>query len=719
MNRLFTGCLLLVCSVNSYAQHQRKAIDSLIQIFPLVMERERQESIFDKLDHEVTLLEKEEAFEWAFKIRKLAEESKAPYAYFFASKNLAKLSDRFQDQDNTLRYMLTGISYTIKNEDPIVASHVYFYSAEYFRYLNMLPLALEHCLMAAEAFTELKNYTFASRSHSLACHLYHSVRNYHQSVEEGLAALEEIRKVPYEELKFSDRFTLMSTHNTIGLSSYKIKNFEQSLSQYKEAERMAKELENEFWVALVNGNRASVYIELKQYDKALAGLELDFKTSRKHKEYGSAARASVLMASVYIELNKMKEANLYFDSVSYLISDPHAFRFSTYWMVQSKLRQAKGDLVGALESHEIHLRMIDSINYQKEALNLASVKTSHELQKKQKEIEMFAAKEQQHQDQIKMQGIVILSSAIILILLLVFIGIYIRHVNRLKINNTIIKQQRDEIESKNEELEMQSKNLKEINDLMLALNNQLELKVSERTHELEKTMEELDTFLYRSSHDMRRPLSTLLGLENIAKIEVKEESGLKLFHMVAETALQMDRMLLKMQMAHELDQMEDKTELVTLSFLIKDLIKRAQQLGTNTAIVYDGPQHMEIFSNARLLHIIFYNLFENAINFRKVDGHEPPFIKVHVKQTQEWVVVTLEDNGIGIDTDYLNKIFDQYFKGTQVSKGNGLGLYLVKKAVNKLHGKLEVKSILNAGTTFSVSLPKIRSIHNDQPTFPV
>lgn len=706
MSRLLTGCLLLILSVNSYAQHSIKPIDSLVQIFPFVTERERQEGIFDKMIQELSLLEKKQAFEWANKIKTLAEKSKAPYAYFFASMNLAKLSHLFQDQDNTLRFMLTGIAYSVKNEDRIVTSYIYYYAAEYFRYLNMLPLALEHCLIAADAFTELSNFTYASRSHSLACHLYHGVRNYNQSVDEGLASIEEIKKVPYNELTFIDKFTLMSTNNTIGLSAYKLKNFEQSLLHYDEAEKLAKEIKNEFWVALVNGNRASVYIELKEFDKALAGLKLDFSTSRKQKEYESAARACVLMASVYVELNKMKEANTYFDSVLYLINDPHAFRFPTYWMVQSKLRRAKGDLLGALESQEIHLRMIDSINYQKEALNLASVKTAYELQKKQVEIERFAAKEQQHQDQIKLQSIIILSSVIILILLLALIFIYVRYVNRLKSNNSIIKQQRDEIESKNEELQVQSKNLKEINDLMVTLNNQLEIKVSERTHELEKTMEELDTFLYRSSHDMRRPLSTLLGLENIAKIEVKEENGLKLFHMVAETALQMDRMLLKMQMAHELDQMEDKTELVTLSYLIRDLIKRAQQLGTNTNIIYEGPHHLELFSNSRLLHIIFYNLFENAINFRKADSNVLAFIKVKVNQTGEWIVVTLEDNGIGIDPDYLNKIFDQYFKGTQISKGNGLGLYLVKKAVNKLNGKIEVKSILNTGTIFSVSLPK-------------
>jgi signal transduction histidine kinase len=706
MPRLFTVCVLVLFSFSGYAQRQGTVIDSLMQSFPQIVEREKQEIIFDQLNDELALLEKQEAFSFALKIRTLAEESKAPYSYFFASMNLAKLSNRFQDQDNALRYMLTGIAYTLNNEEPIVISYVHHYAAEYFKFVNMLPLALEHCLKAAEAFTELKNFTFASRSHSLACHLYHTVKNYSQSVEEGLASLAEIEKVSSDSLSYIDKFTLMSTNNTIGLSSYKLKNFDQSLFHYAEAERLARALKNEFWIALIHGNRASVYIELKEFDKALEGLRLDLKTSKKYKEFESAARASVLISSIYIQLNNLKTANLYFDSVKYLIDDPHAFRFSTYWLVQSKLRQAKGDLLGALESYDIHLRMIDSINYQKEALNLASVKTTYELQKKQRAIELLAAKEQQQQDQIRTQRVIIFSSVIILVLLIALIIIYIRYVQRLKVNNAIIKQQRDEIESKNEELEVQSKNLKEINDLMLSLNNQLELKVSERTHELEKTMEELDTFLYRSSHDMRRPLSTLLGLENIAKIEVKEESGLKLFHMVAETALQMDRMLLKMQMAHELDQMEDNTELVTLSYVIKDLVKRTQQLGTNTDIIYEGPRHIELFSNTRLLHIVFYNLFENAINFRRADYHEASYIKVSISETTNWVVVTIEDNGIGIDAEYLGKIFDQYFKGTQLSKGNGLGLYLVKKAVAKLRGKIKVKSVLGEGTIFTVYLPK-------------
>lgn len=709
MSRLLIGCLSFLLTVYGYAQdkeYRGNSLDSLIQVFPTVGIREKQEIIFEKLYLELTVLDKEAAFKQALEIRTLAEKSKTPYAYFFASMNLAKLASKYQDQDNALLYILRGVSFTANRGDENNTAHVYFYSAEFFRILNMLPLALEYSLKAADLFSSNENYTYASRCHSLACLLYHSVRNYNQSIEEGLSALDDLKNVPNKELEYTDRFMLMSTHNTIGLSAYKTNNFELALDHYSETEKLAHDLKNEFWVALVNGNRASVYIALKQYEKALAGLQLDLKASKKYKEFYSAARASVLISSIYIELNDMKLANLYFDSATYLIDDPYSFRSPAYWMVQSRLRKAKGDLLGALNSQEMHLKMIDSINNQKEALNLESVKTSFELQKKQKEIETLAAKEQQQQDQIKTQRIIILSSVIISVLLLALIFIYIRSVNRLKSTNNIIKQQRDEIESKNEELELQSKNLKEINDLMLSLNSQLELKVSERTHELEKTMEELDTFLYRSSHDMRRPLSTLLGIENIAKIEVKEESSLKLFHMVAETALQMDRMLLKMQMAHELDQTVDKLESVVLSTILKDLVKRIQQLGTNTQVVYEGIENIEIVSNARLLYIIFYNLFENAINFRKTDGSVHSIINVQVKEKDDYIVIKIEDNGLGIEPEFVSKIFDQYFKGSQVSKGNGLGLYLVKKSVNKLKGKIKVKSTLGEGTTFTVSIVK-------------
>jgi signal transduction histidine kinase len=74
-------------------------------------------------------------------------------------------------------------------------------------------------------------------------------------------------------------------------------------------------------------------------------------------------------------------------------------------------------------------------------------------------------------------------------------------------------------------------------------------------------------------------------------------------------------------------------------------------------------------------------------------------------ESSNFVVIDLEDNGQGIRKEYHEQIFDMYFRASERSKGNGLGLYIVKKAVEKLDGSITVSSIAGAGTTFTVMLP--------------
>ena len=104
-----------------------------------------------------------------------------------------------------------------------------------------------------------------------------------------------------------------------------------------------------------------------------------------------------------------------------------------------------------------------------------------------------------------------------------------------------------ELAEKSEELAAQSEELKKSNQIISNLNENLERKVKERTQSLEQAYKELDTFFYRSSHDFRRPLTTFMGLAEVAKITVKDSFALDLFDKVKETAVNLDRMLIKLQ----------------------------------------------------------------------------------------------------------------------------------------------------------------------------
>jgi signal transduction histidine kinase len=103
-----------------------------------------------------------------------------------------------------------------------------------------------------------------------------------------------------------------------------------------------------------------------------------------------------------------------------------------------------------------------------------------------------------------------------------------------------------------------------------------------------------------------------------------------------------------------------------------------------------------------MIRIIVENLVENAIHFC---GVKDQFIKLRVLKQNAQLKLIVEDNGQGIDAEYHGRIFEMYFRANQNSKGNGLGLYIVKKAIEKLGGSISFESQLGMGTTFIILLP--------------
>jgi signal transduction histidine kinase len=67
--------------------------------------------------------------------------------------------------------------------------------------------------------------------------------------------------------------------------------------------------------------------------------------------------------------------------------------------------------------------------------------------------------------------------------------------------------------------------------------------------------------------------------------------------------------------------------------------------------------------------------------------------------------VNIEDNGIGIDKEHINKIFDMFYRATKFSSGSGMGMYIVKETIDKLHGFINVESVIEKGTKFNFSIP--------------
>jgi signal transduction histidine kinase len=131
-------------------------------------------------------------------------------------------------------------------------------------------------------------------------------------------------------------------------------------------------------------------------------------------------------------------------------------------------------------------------------------------------------------------------------------------------------------------------------------------------------------------------------------------------------------------------------------------LKNADKLNICVQLQEEIPFH----SDALRLTILFKNFISNAIKFLNPQAGQS-YLSITVQTTAGCTRIILADNGIGIDQEYIKKIYDMFFRATESSDGSGLGLYIVKQNIETLQGNIEVESQLNKGTTFTITLPNL------------
>jgi signal transduction histidine kinase len=156
-----------------------------------------------------------------------------------------------------------------------------------------------------------------------------------------------------------------------------------------------------------------------------------------------------------------------------------------------------------------------------------------------------------------------------------------------------------------------------------------------------------------------------------------------------------------------INKVETRPEPVQLEHLVLDIIAslrhlpQAERIDMQVAIPFDTP----IFTDPKLLTSALQNLIVNAINYHN-PAADMPWVRVGAELRGEQVRITVADNGIGIPERMRRKVFEMFFRGNTQSKGSGLGLYIVKSAMEKLGGSCELESEEGKGSSFTLVLPR-------------
>ena len=279
----------------------------------------------------------------------------------------------------------------------------------------------------------------------------------------------------------------------------------------------------------------------------------------------------------------------------------------------------------------------------------------------------------------------------------------------------LIEERSAEIRKQKEDIEVKNLIISEQNEELRITNQQLEDRVKERTNSLESAFEELlklnrelDNFIYRAAHDIRGPISRLLGLCVVAEMDLQgDEQALAYIALVKNEALNTQNTLTKLARVYEVKSASLRINTIQLENLIEQTIKQVAENSPehNTKfLVQISPQAQQINTDRYLLKHSIANILENAINYA-YKKESTVTVKTYLT-SDNMLAIEIQDEGMGVDAEITSHIFEMFYRGTEKSKGAGLGLYITKIATNKLDGSVEIHSDgANKGAKFILKLP--------------
>lgn len=236
------------------------------------------------------------------------------------------------------------------------------------------------------------------------------------------------------------------------------------------------------------------------------------------------------------------------------------------------------------------------------------------------------------------------------------------------------------------------------------LNNEL----TEKNEQLIRINNDLDTFIYTASHDLKSPVMNIEGL--IIALEKKlqregtlQEGSQKFIDMINQSVHRFRSTIQDLtEIAKVQKAFHEETTFVNFEEIIADVKSSIPELITasNAKIYVDTKQYPEINISKKNLKSIIYNLISNAIKYSSSEREPEIFIKT--EKVEDYLVMTVKDNGIGMDLHNVNKIFVLFKRLHSHVEGTGIGLYIVKRIIDNMGGKIEVESTVGEGSTFMI-----------------
>ncbi len=243
-------------------------------------------------------------------------------------------------------------------------------------------------------------------------------------------------------------------------------------------------------------------------------------------------------------------------------------------------------------------------------------------------------------------------------------------------------------------------------EILLKESQELNEKLLTGKEELKNANEELSTFIYKSSHDLKGPLCSILGLLNVAHADIKDKKAIHYLDMINEMTTKVDDILKALIQTMDMKESNPNIEVINFENLIESTLNKFErnELFKRIDLKLNVENARPFYSDRQMLHSVLQNIIDNSIKYQN-PAVLYPILAIDVTDYADGVKINITDNGSGIDKKVQLKVFDMFYRGNNDSKGAGLGLYIVKNVVRKLNGRIQLESEKDRGTKFTITLP--------------
>lgn len=255
--------------------------------------------------------------------------------------------------------------------------------------------------------------------------------------------------------------------------------------------------------------------------------------------------------------------------------------------------------------------------------------------------------------------------------------------------------------------------LQKLNKELANHNQQMEIRTKEliiSNKQLVKTNKELDRFVYSVSHDLRSPLTSILGLISFIEEESKEPDTLEQVKMIRTSVNRLDGFIKNILSYSQNNRTNLETQEIPVKETLLQIVASLQNINEarGISIHIDILEPYPFYSDWHRFNTVFENLIANAIkhHHKEVPGR---YLKLTGTSNQDELNLSITDNGIGIAPEFHDKIFEMFYRLPGTTEGSGFGLYIVKETLEKINGSINVQSEKGVGTTFNIKMQNLRA----------